>query len=277
MLSHLINTDLGNRGMGKIYPEYRLRNGDFVKKASQDLFENLEHVLIVTGFPVPPLNIPENDGPSGALAIFHAVKKLGGCAEILTYPLVREFLTSQGTRVIPAEEYAEIPLEDYSSIIAVELPGRSRDGKYYSMRGLEIETLPLDSLFMKAKKTHILTIGVGDGGNEVGMGKIPALIEKYVPLGNKIVSTVATEHLIISAVSNWGAYALVAMLSILAGENFLRWDEEEIIREMKECGLIDGVLLHPSFSVDGIPAKIHSAMVTLMSQIVEHSLQGQIL
>ena len=277
MLSHLINTDLGNRGMGKIYPEYRLHNGDFVKKASQELFEKLEHVLIVTGFPVPPLNTPENDGPAGALAIFHAIKKLGGEAEVLTYPLVGKFLTSQGVRFIPAEEYTEIPLEDYSFLIAVELPGRSRNGKYYSMRGLDVNTSPIDSLFLAAEKRDIPTVGIGDGGNEVGMGKISALIEKYVPLGNKIVSTVPTEHLIISAVSNWGAYALVAMLSIIAGENFLTWNEEEVIKEMKECGLIDGVLLHPSFSVDGIPAKIHFTMATLMSQVVEHSLQRQIL
>src|SRR5205807_1527308 len=62
------------------------------------------------------------------------------------------------------------------------------------------------------------TIGVGDGGNEIGMGKIPwDVIRRNVPNGGLIACRVPTDYLIVAGVSNWGAYALAAGVALLRG------------------------------------------------------------
>ena len=56
--------------------------------------------------------------------------------------------------------------------IAIERPGPAQDGSYYTMRGLKMDHLlaPLERFFHLSPR--VKTIGVGDGGNEVGMGKV---------------------------------------------------------------------------------------------------------
>ena len=62
-----------------------------------------------------------------------------------------------------------------------------------------------------ASRRRTVTIGIGDGGNEIGMGKIPhETIVKNIPNGDLIHCRVPTDHLIVAGVSNWGAYALAA-------------------------------------------------------------------
>ena len=58
-------------------------------------------------------------------------------------------------------------------------------------------------------------MGIGDGGNEVGMGKVRQQVMQHIPNGEKIASSVCTDQLIAAGVSNWGAYALAAALYVL--------------------------------------------------------------
>jgi len=264
MIAHLINTDIGGRGVLELYLEYRKKNFKFLHNSAKMLLNNYENVLIVTGFPIPPMQQPETDGPPGALALYRAVEKLGGKAEIMTYPEVEKALEPFHVRFINRPDPSR-----YSLIISVETPGRARDGKYYSMSGLEIRREPMDWVFIEADELGIPTVGIGDGGNEIGMGKIKGLIRKYVPFGERIASTVSTEELILSAVSNWGAYGLVAQASIESGENLLKgWDEGGIIRAMVEGGLIDGVSKKINMSVDGICIEVHETMLALLKKMV---------
>ena len=64
-----------------------------------------------------------------------------------------------------------------------------------------------------------LTVAVGDGGNEIGMGAIaPYLQAKGLIPG---VSVTRADHLLLAEVSNWGAYGLVAMLDVVTGRDTL--------------------------------------------------------
>ena len=47
------------------------------------------------------------------------------------------------------------------------------------------------------------------------MGKVHQQVIEHVGNGQNIVSTVATDHLVIAGVSNWGGSALVAALGVL--------------------------------------------------------------
>lgn len=264
MIAHLINTDVGGRGVRELYLRYRLENFSFLERAAHELLENTDRVLIVTGFPIPPLDIPETDGPPGALALYFGIEEMGGRAEILTYPEVEGALKGAGVRFT-----REPILERYTLLIGVETPGRAEDWRYYSMSGREVKAKPYDGLFIDAHELGIPTIGIGDGGNEVGMGNIRPLVEEYIPLGRKIASAVGAKHLVLSAISNWGAYGLLAQASLAFGKNLLRgWDERETLKALVDAGIIDGVVKKAAMSVDGVSVDVHERFVELLKELV---------
>ena len=51
------------------------------------------------------------------------------------------------------------------------------------------------------------TIGIGDGGNEVGMGKIyDRVTSSAIPNAKEIACVVPSDHIIVASVSNWGIH-----------------------------------------------------------------------
>jgi hypothetical protein len=103
------------------------------------------------------------------------------------------------------------------------------------------------------------TIGIGDGGNEIGMGKIPwEVIAKNIPNGHLIACRVPTDYNIVCGVSNWGAYGLAAGVWHLRG---MKFDEELFSPErertlwekvLQEAVLVDGVTGQRTLTVDGL-------------------------
>ena len=69
---------------------------------------------------------------------------------------------------------------------------------------------------LAAKDGRISTTSVGDGGNELGMGKVKEQVEKYVPHGEQIACVVPSDYLIAAGVSNWGGYAIAVGLHVLS-------------------------------------------------------------
>ena len=103
------------------------------------------------------------------------------------------------------------------------------------------------------------TIGIGDGGNEIGMGKLPwSTIRKNVPHGGEVACRVPTDYLIVAGVSNWGAYALATGIRLLRGaaadpELYDVNRERELLRLMVDAGpLVDGVTGERTLTVDGL-------------------------
>src|SRR6185437_11743178 len=108
-------------------------------------------------------------------------------------------------------------------LVALERVGPGQDGRSRNMRGLDItdNTTPAYFLFTEAARPspRLVTVGIGDGGNEIGMGKIAAdVIRRNIPNGGQIACGVPVDHLIVAGVSNWGAYALAAGVAILRGQ-----------------------------------------------------------
>jgi hypothetical protein len=128
------------------------------------------------------------------------------------------------------------------------------------MRGKDITAHMAPAHLLFENKRAICTIGIGDGGNEIGMGKIPwEVIQRNVPGGGLVACRVPTDHLIVCGISNWGAYGLAAGVTVLTGrkldrELFGLERECELLRVMVEKGpLVDGVLGRSALSVDGLP------------------------
>ena len=103
--------------------------------------------------------------------------------------------------------------------------------------------LGTDYLVEEAAKRGIPTIGVGDGGNEIGMGAISEAVHKHVPHGEILCARTVTDVLLPCGVSNWGCYAIQAGLALLTGKVELLHSagmERKLIDAAAAAGLVDG-------------------------------------
>jgi hypothetical protein len=123
---------------------------------------------------------------------------------------------------------------------------------------------PADALL--AAPRRVTTVGIGDGGNEIGMGNVRARIARAGALSRSIASVVKVKHLVVAGTSNWGAYGVVAELSALAGRPLLHSADEEI-RMVEACvaaGAVDGITRRREATVDGLPLAAHVGMLELL-------------
>ena len=218
--------------------------------------------LIATGFYITRAGATETDGPPGAYFIGKALEALGRPVTYVTDRLTTPVFEG----IVDAEDVVDFPFADSeaSEAFAVELLGRlepavciaiercgfTGPGRYLNMRGQDTSEYhaKLDYIFMH----HGTTVGIGDGGNEIGMGNLAEHIPSVEQLPNEPCVTTVSD-LIIASVSNWGGYGLVAALSLQAGRNLLPSPdlEEDIIRAMVDRGAVDGVASAPVYGVDG--------------------------
>jgi hypothetical protein len=160
-------------------------------------------------------------------------------------------------------------LADYCENVPPEYRGRC-----LTMRARDISALtrPAHLLFEAPGRPE--TIGIGDGGNEIGMGRIAwDVIRRNIPSGALTACRVATDRLIVCGVSNWGAYALTAGVRHLLGagiESFCDVGRErELLGVMVEAGpLVDGVLGIPSVSVDGLAFGKYAKVLERMRELM---------
>jgi hypothetical protein len=154
-----------------------------------------------------------------------------------------------------------------------------RHGRCYTMRGRDVTASmrPAHRLFERARISdrNPISIGIGDGGNEIGMGKIAwDVIRRNIPGGGLIACRVPTDHLIVAGVSNWGAYALAAGVALLRGQRLDRalFDveaEHELLRVMVEQGpLVDGITGTPTVTVDGLAFERYAAPLARLAMLV---------
>ena len=207
-------------------------------------------VLLVTGFYVGGAG--ETDGPPGTRLLFDALTDLGFSPLVVTDPFCGAYFTEVGVPFVsfgPAASQAELlallERERPVGLIATERCGRAADGRYINSHGRAIGQYmaPLDELFLRFDGP---TVGIGDGGNEIGMGNVAACVAERL---GRVPCAVKTDRLIVATVSNWGALGLCAALGQLPGEAALLAAYEPCPR----TGLVDGITEAPTLSEDGFP------------------------
>ncbi|MGH7319177.1 MAG: DUF4392 domain-containing protein [Candidatus Rokuibacteriota bacterium] len=242
-------------------------------------------VVFVTGFVPRPTWGAETDGPSGAVVLGRAVRRLGAdvlyladppvlplleaCLKVLREPLDLAVLPPDAAAAVAAARRV-VRLFGPTHLVAVERPGRARDGDYYNARGGSVaaQNAPLDALFLR-RRSGVVTIGIGDGGNEIGMGRVRARVRREIAHGARIGSVVRTDHLIVAGTSNWGAWGLTAHLGHAAGRDLLHSPEEEarLTRAMVAAGGVDGLTGAAVPSVDSLPLALHRALLETLRAI----------
>lgn len=283
-LKEILQTNCAERGMDKLPPSSDLEDAALALWQSQ-------RVLILTGFLIASRTTGETDGPPGALNLAYACDQLGKDTNIVTdkYSLealrvgLEQFRWRRTPRVISLERGNE-ELISYNllsqfvpdHLVAIERPGQNAEGRYHNMAGQDFTDLVPDSdtLLYLAREQGIGITAIGDGGNEVGMGKITAYIAEHVPFGERIAAAFAADHLIVTGISNWGATALTVLLSLLAAKPLLlpQQREEALLTCLVEAGLVDGSTRRRELSVDGMSLADYLQVYDRMVQIMEEGL-----
>jgi hypothetical protein len=151
-------------------------------------------------------------------------------------------------------------------------------GRCYSLRGRDLtaHTAPAHRLFEVAASARpaITTLGIGDGGNEIGMGKIRwDTIRRNIAGGALIACRVAADHLVVCGVSNWGAYGLSAGVRLLqnAPRDAGLFDvdrERRLLETMVRHGpLVDGLTGRREATVDGLAFDEYAAVLTKLGRM----------
>ena len=236
-------------------------------------------VLLTTGFYVA--GYAETDGPLGTVMLAKALKKLGFRPVIVTDRFCEGFFEAEGIEtafmdVDADDSAADAILAAYHPVglISIERCGRDAKGVYANMRGVDISpnSAPCDALFLKALG-KIPTIGVGDGGNEIGMGNVADVVRTELDL---TPAEIRADILVIASVSNWGAYGIIAALSELTALRLLPSFEEaeEFLNRTVALGSVDGISHEHINHVDGFGPETEQEILEALQQHVAPRLRA---
>jgi hypothetical protein len=289
----VIQQDVNQRGLAADPHDnlFTACRDDFAN-ACRSIAQTTEPTLaVVTGFFIPHAQpaCGETDGPLGALFLVRALQPLGIRFTLLTDDYCRKALEA-GLRAGGLDESVNLVMlqkgercwesSRMTHLIALERVGPGPDGRCRNMHGRDVtaEMASAHLLFEAPARSQAppITIGIGDGGNEIGMGKIaPELIARNVRNGEHIACRVPTDHLIVAGVSNWGAYALAAGVAVLRRQClpaslFDAERERDLLRIMMEEGpLVDGVTARPSVTVDGLSFEKYIEPLQRIGELLE--------
>ena len=276
-IASIIGRDPGVRGVNALQND-RARREQLSKAVS--LIRTAQEIVIVTGFPIPsstPVRA-ETDGPAGSVALASCIARRGTHVRLVTdpisFPVVESTLRAaskdMSVDALASEEEmtrwrADAPLD---LVIFVERPGPNAEGQYRSMSGLEIpDSAPLELLASGVK-----SIGVGDGGNEVGMGRVADLVRRSINHGAEIACVTSTDALIVAGTSNWGAFGLIAALAVADADADAPELEVPFNRQLLRGSVlgqaIDGISLKSEESVDGLAQNEYESVIEALSAAV---------
>jgi len=110
------------------------------------------------------------------------------------------------------------------------------------------------------------TVGIGDGGNELGMGNI---IDTVRALDIRPAVTGCSE-LIVADVSNWAAYGLAYHWSLQSGQDlFACCDALPVLKFLSAHGSVDGVTRLNTLTEDGLAPEVGAALCQQIYQLYQ--------
>ena len=325
VIDGLSTLDLGARGqISTLYRVARKTQDDrpLAEIATRFLSDNVashDNVLITTGWLIPGFeqDTGEPDGVLGTAVLSRALDASLHARSVIvteepTINMVQSALRGVGMNPVPlsvlgsaprsvatmsfptdwdaAKKEAPLLLDEIrpSAVIAVEKGGANEKGEYHITVGVNTTKghIKADEIVFEARRRDIPTLGIGDGGNEIGMGLIrdqllaewPSLAQCQCSCGGGVLSTTATDRIVVGATSNLACYGIAAALAAAFGTEHAAIDGE-IERRMAlaaaNAGAVDGILGYAAPSCDGIPGRMSNLVSQLMHGLVQRYLHGQ--
>ncbi|RLE70004.1 MAG: hypothetical protein DRJ37_07180 [Thermoprotei archaeon] len=311
-LDKIITIDLPKRSViNHLYSEARSQTGEpLTYRALKLLLESTREnstVFIATGFIVPEALAQETDGPPGAAALARTLDlTLKARPILLTEPSSIEIVSAavraaglnpvspdklqqvkHSISLIPfpvVKEEAKIKAGELidqfnpSAIIFVEKAGANEAGEYHSMKGLNISPLHSKIEYLLDVASEAVTIGIGDGGNEVGMGNIINTVKKHVAYGETcccpckkgIAAASKVDALITGSISNIASYALSSLISASKKDWRSLYTpslEHRVLLQITLKGAVDGITCLNELSVDSVPLKVIQSIIKAINWI----------
>jgi len=262
-------------------------------------------VLVTTGLVTPAIPAGETDGPPGALVLARALS-LSRRARVLllTEPAVvgplraaealaagegggngwRGQVEIRGFPSDPDEAQAAArrfwQTERPAALLSVEKLGPNRRGVIHTMYGEDVTASQArtDRLFGVARRRGVLTVGIGDRGNEIGLGGLRSPGGRCrCPCRGPIACAVPADRPVVAFSSNWGGYAVAAALAAGLGQPCLLHrptSEGRMLRRLVRAGAVDGLTRRAALSVDGAPLAVQTALVALLNALVRRPAQA---
>ena len=273
-LERIICVDPGQRGISSMWQFGSL------KKSAEEILKRDKNIpsYVLTGF-CCMFNRCETDGPLGSSILCSTLRLLGYNTILLTDTYSEPVVNAarNGNPIKVTNDASEI--NKISFIVSIERPGRARKtNDYRTMSGRDISeaTAPLDLLFpiSKQDRKEYLTIGVGDGGNEVGTGNIADEVSKNVNYGEDICTSICADILVMSGVSNWGALGISAALVISSNDKDVAIKfvelcnmQPDILQKMINAGSFDGCTGKSELSIDNM--KYEAEHLDITNKIID--------
>lgn len=227
-------------------------------------------VACITGIVGAPLVFGEIDGPLGACVLAGALVGVGKSADVAVpaklIPVAQAMQRALGFEGGIIDEM-QLRVDDYDAAVTIEKLGRNRKGVAHNIFGHpRSDQEPVADEFIEGMNAaNKPTVGIGDGGNEIGFGAIFDEARSIVPYGARcqcpcedgMVTSTATKVLFPAAVSDFGAYAVTTALGVLNGRALLTASASKIgeaIEAALRYGCLDGGTYQPGkLGDDGIP------------------------
>jgi hypothetical protein len=281
----------------QVYQQVRAAGLPLSYQVAQALLaQPVGHVGFLAGLVFPP-HLPngEIDGPVGSVVLGHSLSMLGHRVTVFVEePIVpvMEALTGvlglDQIQIVDAWSVADNEwdkiADDLDALIAVEKLGVNRKGQRHAITGVPFDSgYPYaDHLVKRLNAQNKLTIGFGDGGNEIGFGSVFDLARQIVPhgrdcgcpCGDGIITSTATRFLFPASTSNFGAYGVAAALALQTRcLEILPRPEDEIplLEAALDAGCLDGGSGRRIAAEDGIPAETAVAVLRILETIVGKS------
>eukprot|EP00299_Pterocystis_sp_00344_P016451 c8260_g1_i1.p1 GENE.c8260_g1_i1~~c8260_g1_i1.p1 ORF type:complete len:171 (-),score=41.32 c8260_g1_i1:117-629(-) len=169
-------------------------------------------------------------------------------------------------------------------MIAIERTGEAVDGNHYTMRGKLMETVDsgIDQLFRLCFESDTcVTIGIGDGGNELGTGAVADITRQFINNGPLIACAVPAKYTVMTGTSDWGGFALAGEIHLnhpQSSWNFRPNSElRQVLESMTAAGARDGISKQAIAQVDGLSWEIYSGVVQEMASLYQTSKAAQTL
>ena len=272
-------------------------------------------IYIFTGFILPTHQKPETDGIVSAVLLARALARGFSAVPVIVCPeeciaAARNMAPVAGLHaydsIAEAQQYpaavalipftkdvsaakaqAEEMLANHPPVagISVEHPGANSLGVYHNAIGRNVSALEdkSDVLFDLLYQKRILTVAIGDLGNEMGLGALSDHIHKYIPYaapggcgcgcGGGICVRTRADHVITATVSDWGCYGLMAALAYLQRDMSILHDsdmERDMLLAATRNGMVDmnGWLIP---AIDGFELKMQMLMVDMMRECISYA------
>ncbi|WP_454690360.1 glutamate cyclase domain-containing protein [Achromobacter aloeverae] len=272
-------------------------------------------VILVTGTGNPEwLPQGETDGPSGVAVLARVFGALGLRSCILSearfLPGIAAAVRAAGTPLLeesawrrrdnaalvlpfPTGAAAAGPfidgllrrLPDPAAGFFIEKPGPNAQGVFHNSSGKpkDSEWVAHAHLLADALRARGLpTLAVGDGGNEIGFGRLRASLADVLPGGRDcgcpchggLLDATEVDLLLPAAVSNWGAYAIAAALALVHGRPGLMPDWPEVAASIAApiaAGAYDGYSGLALDTVDGTSRAANQSVYQLMREVLRQA------